>query len=677
MAHDLRQADVARDAKKYRTAAGLYEKALRLAPNDAAIRIQCGHMFKEAGELARAEQHYHQAQQLAPNDPDVALQLGHFYKISARLQEAELAFRKAAELDPDWPEPGKQLAELYQRGWRNRTGEATEQTNHPDGRAAYRSQNFAFDPVAQEWSRLVDKGLLPEVAPRPPESLLHAHNEEIQVRALGRRERTRWGMRHTLRGADAIRGFCISAVPIVELRATLNGLRFCTAPLKGWPLKREGHDPRNRKYVFNIWYDFSNFVGGLYDLELQFVGKNMGVRIHREQIVIARPLSEAEYPNSDRLVSASATDIRLLEEQINSRPSVVRPARRARFPTPPRNVLVVRVDQLGDMVISIPALRRLRELLPEARIVGLLSLANVDLARTLGLFDEIITVDFTDDEWERRRIMPLDKQDKLRRQLEPYKFDVAIDLAESTVSRPLLLLSGAWFLYGYKDDQAPWLSAFFENWMIDPINRHQAVPVEARILGLVEWFGTLLSNDSQVIRRADLAWNRLAPYGLAGGDRFAVLHTGARLTINGWPHYDTLAAMILDKTDLKVVMITDDPVERSKLPRTLASDRFQLLDQRLPFDAFDALLSYCTVFVGNNSGPGHLASLRGANVITIYLGRNNWSEWGHENGGYIITRRVPCAGCNIERDPEECGKDFACIVNIAPEEVLRTLMQCV
>jgi hypothetical protein len=50
-------------------------------------------------------------------------------------------------------------------------------------------------------------------------------------------------------------------------------------------------------------------------------------------------------------------------------------------------------------------------------------------------------------------------------------------------------------------------------------------------------------------------------------------------------------------------------------------------------------------------------------------------SWGAENHGYIISRRVPCAGCNILYDPEECGKGFACIVNITPEEVLNTVMK--
>jgi ADP-heptose:LPS heptosyltransferase len=673
-------ADAARDAKKYRKAALLYEEALRLVPDDAAIHIQCGHMFKEAGDLIRAEHHYRKAKQLTPDDPDLALQLGHFYKVAGQLPEAELAYRRAIDLSPDWPEPAIQLEELYRMGWRNHTKEAAGQRECLNGSTALGSSPALGSVDGENTLRLFafDTGLVPELAPHSPETELRCHPEEITIRWLGRRERTHWGVRSTVRGVDAIRGFCISAVPIVELRAALNGLRFYSGTLRAFPLKYEKYDRNKRKYVFSIWHDFSHFAEGLYDLHLQLFDENGGLRVHTEQIAIGAPLSEDHYPNSDRLVSVSRSDKRPIQEQINSRPSMIRPARRTRFATPIRNALIVRVDQLGDIIVCIPAIRRLRELLPEARLVGLLSFANADLAKTLNLFDEIIVIDFREDEWERRRVMPLDKQHELRRRLEPYKFDVAIDLAEAAVSRPLLLLSGAPFLFGFKDDQAPWLSAFFEGWMVDPINARQVVSITVKTLGLVEWFGAILGDRAQIIRRVDLTSDCLEPYGLAAGDRFAVLHTGARLKFSQWPHYDKLASMILDKTELWVVMMTDDPLMRTRLaPQLTASDRFQLLDKRLPFDELDAFLSFCTVFVGNDSGPGHLASLRGANVVNLFLARQNWNEWGHENNGYIITRRVPCAGCNIYYDPEECGKDFACITHITPEEVFRTLMEFV
>jgi ADP-heptose:LPS heptosyltransferase len=620
-------------------------------------------MFKEAGDLASAEPHYLRAKLLTPDDPDLALQLGHFYKVAGRPKEAELSYKLAIELNPEWPEPANQLAILYQMGWRS---EAVQNC----GRciSAISSGSWVSD---SDW-------LLPELAPLPPQGKLRAHVEGISVLTLGRRERSRWGgVRNTLRGVEAIRGFCISAIPMLEIRALLNGARFHARPLQGFPLKYERDDPKKEKYIFNIWHDFSEFSEGLYDLELHVAGER---RVHRynHKIAIAKALSEDKYPNSDRLVSISHSDPRSVEEQINSRPSMVRKADLRRFPVSPCNVLIQRVDQLGDMVVSIPAIRRLRELLPKARLIGLLSVANAELARTLNLFDEVIAVDFPDDEWERRRVMPLERQHELSRKLEGFHFDVAIDLSEADVSRPLLQLSGAPFLVGFADGRSPWLSATYEAYSADPINNLEEIPVGAKILGLVEYFGALLRSHTEVIPRKDLERSRLSVFDLLSTDRFAVLHAGARLRFSQWPHYDKLAEMILDNTDLKVVMMSDDPLMRSRLaPELMASNRFQLLDKRLPFDDFDALLSFCTVFVGNDSGPSHLASLRGANVINLFLARHNWNEWGHENNGYVITRRVPCAGCNIHHDPEECGKNFACIVHITPEEVFRTVMEFV
>jgi ADP-heptose:LPS heptosyltransferase len=109
-------------------------------------------------------------------------------------------------------------------------------------------------------------------------------------------------------------------------------------------------------------------------------------------------------------------------------------------------------------------------------------------------------------------------------------------------------------------------------------------------------------------------------------------------------------------------------------PDLLDSGRFQLLDRHLPFDDLDALLSFCTVFVGNDSGPKHLAALRGVKVVSLHSARINWNEMGQEISGIIISRKVPCAGCGIDYDEDECGKDFACITKISPEEVFTSVM---
>jgi ADP-heptose:LPS heptosyltransferase len=312
---------------------------------------------------------------------------------------------------------------------------------------------------------------------------------------------------------------------------------------------------------------------------------------------------------------------------------------------------------------------------PAARLVALLTAAGADLAGTLGIFDEIVVVDFPDDPLELRRLMPLDGQEALRERLAPYAFDIAIDLAESGVSRPLLLLSGARFLYGFHDREFPWLSGGFEGATHDPVNGLEVAAQSTKVVALVERLGASLAGRARVIPRPDLTPAMLEPFGLVAGERYVVLHAGARIAFSRWPGYRDLAALILDRTDLKVVLVTGDPGTAASSPETPSSDRFRLIDERLPFDALDALLSFCAVFVGNDSGPKHLAALRGARVVSLHSARINWNEWGQEMMGSIVSRRVPCAGCAILHDSDECGKSFACVVDIGVEEVFAEVMR--
>jgi ADP-heptose:LPS heptosyltransferase len=641
----------ARDGGDYSKAALLYEEALRIRPRNARIHVQCGHMLKETGDLANAERHYLEAYSLAPNSADLALQFGHFYKVAGQLDRSAEAYRRALELKPHWWEPARELEQL------------TGMLENP--------KTDTYPPARQADGTI--SRLVPELAPRPLYERRRTYPDAIHINRLGTRERSAWGVLPTLRGVQAIRGFCISSIPIVDLQITVGGRLIYEGPLQG-PAIEGGRDDQ-RKYVFNVWHDFSGFAFGGSTVEFRFVDEKRRARLRRVPVVIAAPLAEAQFPDCDALISLAENDPRPAEEQINSRPSVVRSPKRKLTEAPIRNLLVQRTDQLGDLVYSVPAIRRLRQLLPDAHIVGLLTPANAELAGTLALFDEIIVVDFPDDPAERRRVMPLDAQEALRQRLEPYHFDLAIDLSVNPMSRPLLRLSGARILYGFQAGDWPWLSAGFEARTHDRLNHQECVPTSTRVLGLIERLGATLESRAEVVRRADLAREMLKPYGLGEDDRFAVLHDGARLAFSRWPNYPELADLLLARTDLKVVLLTDDLSIKDRLMLAFPDPkRFQLLEGRLPFDALDALLSFCTVFVGNDSGPKHLAALRGAKVVSIHSARINWNEMGQEISGAIISRKVPCAGCGIHYDADECGKDFACIVKISPEEVFESVM---
>lgn len=656
----VRRADVARDQGNPRQAAFLYEEALRLLPRRADLHVQCGHMFKECSLYDEAEEHYRHAADLNPRDADLALQLGHFYKSAGRLVQARDAYSRARNLKPGWSEPVAELERLDHMGL-SEVSAGTARSTIAD------SLDFqaVADPVGPNGA-----GLPLELAPRGAAGLEQPVVDVIHLRRLGRDERTYWGRMRTVRGLEAIRGYCLSETPFVEVKILINGeMAYRGRPLGGYELAPEFHDSRHQKYVFNIWLDFTPFAPGKYSCDIEFRDIRDRVRSRREYIVVAPPVAEPLFPESDGLINLDPGDPRSPEEQVNSRPSMVRAGRRKLLPREPKAVLIQRTDQLGDLVVALPAIRRLREIFPSARMVGLVSPANAELAKSFGIFDDLVTVNFAEDRAERRRTMGVDEQQQLRDKLAKYHFDVAIDLSENVWSRPLLLLSGAPFLVGFRSGNVA-LDVEVEGFTHDRFDNHEVVPHTNKLLGLVEWMAAMLRSEPNLLPCPQPDLGLLARFGLSPEDRYVVLHDGARLQFSQWPYYRDLAERLLTIPGLRVVWVTDQKTKRAELPSELLDDaRFTLVDERPPFEAFDILLARCAAFVGNDSGPKHLASLRGAKVVSIHMARNNWNEWGQENGGLIISRKVPCTGCLIHHDPEECGKDFACIRNITPDEV--------
>src|SRR5262249_52447159 len=59
-----------------------------------------------------------------------------------------------------------------------------------------------------------------------------------------------------------------------------------------------------------------------------------------------------------------------------------------------RSILIVKLDHLGDVLLTIPAMRRLRELCPEARITALVGSWARPLVEAEPCIDEVLTYDF-------------------------------------------------------------------------------------------------------------------------------------------------------------------------------------------------------------------------------------------------------------------------------------------
>jgi len=465
------------------------------------------------------------------------------------------------------------------------------------------------------------------------------------------------GVLPRLRGIAAIRGFCLTRRPVEQVELLVDGrvVRISTT------VPGDTADAR-RKAVFNIWHDFADVPPGIHRVTVRPRGA-LGRWAGRSRRVLVEAAPD-DPPASDAFVPHGPGDP---ETVVAALPSEVRSAARAVLPEPVRTILLVRADQLGDVAVSVPAVAHVRRLFPEARLVGLVTAAGADLARATGLFDELVVADFSGADG--RRVLDASAQEALRQTLAAHRFDLAVDLGEGAQSRLLLLLSGAKFLFGFRHGDHPWLSAAFELNGRDPDNALEVLPPARKLLALTDALGRMRHQPATMLPAPSADLPLLAKYGLRPGERWAVLHTGARFAPSRWPGFPALAQALLDRTDLDLLVFVDEAWDGPRHPR------LRVVAGHLPFPEFDALIGHAALFVGNDSGPKHLAALRGTPVVSLHMARLNWNEWGQEGDGLIVSRRVPCAGCNVGDQPDECGRGYTCIRAIEPEEVFAAAMQ--
>jgi tetratricopeptide (TPR) repeat protein len=110
----IAQADRARDARDWVSAARLYRQALEQKPDNPAIWVQYGHALKESGDVLQAENAYRKSLELDAEVADTHLQLGHALKIQERRIEAGVAYLRALVLDPSLNHASSELKGL---GW--------------------------------------------------------------------------------------------------------------------------------------------------------------------------------------------------------------------------------------------------------------------------------------------------------------------------------------------------------------------------------------------------------------------------------------------------------------------------------------------------------------------------------------------------------------------------------
>ncbi|MBV9636048.1 MAG: glycosyltransferase [Methylobacteriaceae bacterium] len=347
-----------------------------------------------------------------------------------------------------------------------------------------------------------------------------------------------------------------------------------------------------------------------------------------------------------------------------------------------RKIVAFKVDHIGDFITSLPALRRLKQQFPGAQLHVVGASASRQLAFLEPAIDHFIEFNF----FHARSALGAKEASEasiaeLNRTLQDGTFDVAIDLRKHLDTRPLLKDSGATLKVGFDHGgKCPWLDISLE-WETDPIGATKRRHITDDLLLLVEALVCACSEEQPLLMPSALLGT---PDGMdASSARLfsnlfsrpvVCVHPAAGSEMKQWPveHFAQLIRLILDRHDVHLAIVGSD--DEKGLMKELTSlvwnqERLFNLGGLVKLRQLPMLFSRCCLFIGNDSGPKHIAAAVGIPTVAIHSGQVDSFEWGPRGGSAIALRRnVVCAPC-YRAKLDDCHRNLACLRELRPAAV--------
>lgn len=341
-------------------------------------------------------------------------------------------------------------------------------------------------------------------------------------------------------------------------------------------------------------------------------------------------------------------------------------------------ILVYRIGSLGDTVIALPSFHAIRKNFPDA-FIALLNNAHEDKKRVMaesvlpskGLFDAWLTYPTGEN-------VSVKEQLKLLFEIRKLKFDTLVYLAPrlrtaKQVKRDLLFfrLAGIGEFIGHKGLPSPLPEK--ENEKSLPLIEHEAdhllyrlslsgIDVPPKGEGSID-----LQLTQEEIERAK-AWLEKNCGEAFQENRLVGIGAGSKWQSKIWSeeNYSKLGERLIN--ELKLFPVIFGGAEDKPLAERLVASWKQgaVSAGELDVRQSAAALSFCCLFVGNDTGTMHLAAAVGTKTVIAFAAQDYPGRWYPYGAVHTVLREaVPCEGCMLK----VCDKDNLCLTSISVERV--------
>lgn len=331
-----------------------------------------------------------------------------------------------------------------------------------------------------------------------------------------------------------------------------------------------------------------------------------------------------------------------------------------------KRVVVRGTNWVGDSVMTVPALRALRRVLPEAKITLVARPSAVGIFADVDFVDELLIYDRRSvwsvwpqiKEWRKREFdLAILFQNAFEAALIPFLAGVPLRLGYATESRQALLTHP----FAVPEWRSTRHEVFYYVYLITAL--------EQLLFGKSEVCESEPDASLQIsdTRKAE-AENLLRAYGVRAGEPVVALVPGSiNSRAKRWPAeaYAGLADRLIDSRRQVLLIGSADEADVSREVTSRMKQQPIVLTGKTSLDQITAVLSLVDLVVTNDTGPAHIAAALGRPTLVIFGPTNPLTTRPFSPEAEILRHPPDCAPCMLR----DCPIDHRCMTAITVDEV--------
>ncbi|MFZ0454892.1 MAG: glycosyltransferase family 9 protein [Ignavibacteriaceae bacterium] len=333
----------------------------------------------------------------------------------------------------------------------------------------------------------------------------------------------------------------------------------------------------------------------------------------------------------------------------------------------PKNLLIVRTDRIGDVVLSLPLAEIVKKYYPECKITFLVRNYTKDILENHPFIDKIILLQ------EENKKVSILKNVKI---IKSFGFDSGIIVYPTLQTSIIIFLSGIKNRIGtgYR-----WYSFLFNHKIFEHRKYAEKHELEYNV-NLLNAFGI---NEIVAPGKVDfnLTINKKSEEkiktlfednGINNDKLIIIIHPGSGgsavdLPVNKFKYL----VEELSKKDKFQILLTGSEQEIEICEKLKINNKIKNFAGILSLSELIALIDKCNIFVANSTGPLHIAAALGKYIVGFYpnLLVCSAKRWGpYTNKKIIFSPKKECSDC----EREQCTKS-QCMNSIEVKDVVEEI----